>query len=58
MTLTEAVRERRRHTRHQTGTTCVVCAERHPCRDWRLARAAVLIEMRRAFATTQPGEPR
>jgi hypothetical protein len=57
MTLTDAVRERRLHKRHPTRTTCVVCAEQHPCRDWRLARAAVLIEVRRAFAAARMGEP-
>jgi hypothetical protein len=56
MTLTDAVCERRLHRRRPDGTACAVCGERHPCHAWRLARAGVLVMVRRGFAAARNGE--
>lgn len=53
----DAVQERRLHRREAGGTRCVTCLQRHPCAAWRLARAQVLIMVRRAFAAARAGEP-
>ncbi|WP_344610397.1 hypothetical protein [Dactylosporangium salmoneum] len=57
MQLNEAVQQRQHHHRQAGGATCVVCGERHPCAEWRRARAVVLVLVRRAFAAARASEP-
>lgn len=57
MELTDAVQRRAKHKPNPNAARqCAVCGERHPCREWRLARAAVLVAVRRAFAAARRGE--
>ncbi|MEU0560916.1 hypothetical protein [Dactylosporangium sp. NPDC006015] len=55
--LDEAVAQRQHHRREPGTIRCSVCHEHHPCRAWRLARAQVLIMVRRAFQAARSGEP-
>lgn len=56
MLLDEAVALRRHHRREPDSVRCEVCHERHPCAEWRRARAVVLVLIRRAFAAARRGE--
>lgn len=57
MQLREAIETREHHQREPGTPRCVVCHERHPCAEWRRARAVVLVMLRRAFAAARAGEP-
>jgi hypothetical protein len=55
--LRDAVERRRAHRRDPSTDLCVQCGDRHPCADWRLARANVLVMVRAGFAAARNGQP-